>query len=80
MKHKVKRLEYDRQYKTMSVKEWREVFSDEKKFNLDGLDGFHKYWQAKHFQKRITKHNGGGSLMIREAFSSSGKLKLQFVN
>ena len=41
MKHKEKRLEYVRQYQTMSAKEWRKVvFSDENIFNLDGQDGF----------------------------------------
>ena len=50
MKHKQKRLEYTRQYQTMNAKVWRKVvFSDEKNFNLDGLDGFQKYWPAKKF-------------------------------
>ena len=41
MRHIEKRLEYSRQYQTMSAKEWlKVVFSNEKKFNLDGPDGF----------------------------------------
>ena len=83
MKHKEKRLEYARQYQTMSAKEWRKVvFSDEKKFNLDSPDGFQKYLHAKYFpeDKYSTKHSGGGSLMILGGgYLSSGKLKLQFV-
>ena len=60
IKHKEKRLEYARQYQTMSVKEWGKiVFSDEKKFNLDGPDGFQKYWYAKVFPEEnySTRHS-----------------------
>ena len=67
----------------MSDKEWQKVvFSDEKKFNLDCPDGFQKYWHTKNFSEEnySTRHRGGGSLMIWRAFSSSGKLKLQFIN
>ena len=84
MKHKGKRLEYARQYQTISAKEWRKVvFLDERKFNLDGPDGFQKYWQAQNFPEEnySTKYSGGGSVMIwGRGISFSGKLKLQFVS
>ena len=83
MKHNGKRLEYACQYQTMSAKEWRKVvFSNEKKFNLDDPNGFQMYWHAKNFPEEnySTSYSGGGSLMIWWAFSSSGKLKLQFVS
>ena len=44
MKYKEKRLKYAPQYQIMSAKEWQKVvFSDEKKFNFNCLDGFQKY-------------------------------------
>ena len=56
MKHQRKRREYASQYKTMSAKEWRKVvFSDEKKFNLDGPNSFQKYWHTNFFLKGITQ-------------------------
>ena len=67
MKHKEKRLEYARQYQTMSIKEWRKVvLLDEKKLNLDGPDGFQKYWHTRKFPEEnySTRHSGGVSLRI----------------
>ena len=76
MKHKEKRVKYPRQYQTMSAKEWRKVdFSDEKKFNLDGSDGFSEVLSRKIFSKRelITQQgiieedlfwSGGGGVLI----------------
>ena len=68
----------------MSAKEWRKVLClDEKKFNLDGPNGFQKYWHAKNFPEEnySTRHSGGGTLMIWSGgFSSPGILKLQYVS
>ena len=67
MKHKEKPLKYARQYQTISAKEWRKVvFSDEKKYYLEGPNRFQKYWHAKCFPEDnyTTMHSVGGSLMI----------------
>lgn len=57
------------------------MFSDEKKFNLDGPDSYSCYWHD--LQKnnvRMSKRNfGGGSVMVWAAFSSAGKAQLCFV-
>lgn len=58
------------------------IFSDEKKFNLDGPDGFNGYWRDLRKEPRFfSKRNfGGGSVMVWGAFSTTGKLKIQFVS
>lgn len=60
---------------------WRKiVFTDEKKFNLDGPDGLRKYWHdlrqdAAYFSKRV---QGGGSVMVWAGFSARGKTDIVF--
>ena len=66
MKHKEKRLEYIRQYQTMSAKEKQKVvLSDEKKFYLEGSDGFQNYWDANNFsvENYSRRHSRRGSFM-----------------
>jgi len=79
--HLIKRRAFGRKYQTFNS-EWRSViFSDEKKFNLDGPDGFKFYWHKlgdayKCYSKRSF---GGKSLMVWAGFAYGGKLDLQFI-
>lgn len=76
--HKAARLAFATKYKA-EKKFWLSVlFTDEKKFNLDGPDGFRFYWrdlraQPKLMSKRV---NGGGSVMIWAGVSWHGKTSL----
>jgi transposase len=56
--------------------EWhRVIFSDEKKFNLDGPDGWRYYWHDIRKEELIfsKRQHGGGSVMIWLAFSYDRK-------
>ena len=58
MNPKENRLEYARQYQSMSAKERRKVvFPDEKKFNLDGPMAFRSTCTQKIFRKRIIQQS-----------------------
>jgi transposase len=80
--HQEHRLQWAREKVTWSH-EWEDVvFSDEKKFNLDGPDGFQYYWhdlrtEEQYFSKR---QSGGASVMVWGAFSSKGKSSLAILN
>uniref|UniRef100_A0A8R1ICI9 Tc1-like transposase DDE domain-containing protein n=1 Tax=Caenorhabditis japonica TaxID=281687 RepID=A0A8R1ICI9_CAEJA len=78
--HKVRRLEFAR---SNMATNWNEIiFSDEKKFNLDGPDGYKSYWHDLRKDKLFfSKRNfGGGSVMVWGAFSVAGLLDLAFVS
>ena len=57
------------------------IGSDEKKFNLDGPDGYSYYWadsrkEPLYFRKR---QEGGGSVMIWGAIGYYGRTNLVFL-
>lgn len=81
-RHKSARLEFAERHKFWE-NEWRSViFSDEKKFNLDGPDGCHKYWRdtRRELETRHARNFQGGSVMIWAAFGYLGKSPICFVS
>ena len=73
--HKVERLQFAKNHMTWD-EEWKNViFSDEKKFNLDGPDGFKYYWHDLRKEKSValSRNFGGGTLMIWAAFNYNSK-------
>lgn len=79
--HREKRLDFAKKYMSWTS-EWQKViFSDEKKFNLDGPDCYSCYWHdlRKHDVVRSKRNFGGGSVMVWGAFSQHGKLPICFI-
>lgn len=76
--HTEARLTWARNYMSWTTEWSNVVFSDEKKFNLDGPDGFQYYWHDLRKEPQfLTKRNfGGGSLMPWAGFSMHGKTHL----
>lgn len=80
--HSERRVQWARAHATDTPELWRKtIWSDEKKFNLDGPDGFAYYWhdlrkEERYFSKR---QGGGGSVMVWGAFSGSGCSTLAFI-
>ncbi|POM63542.1 transposable element Tc3 Transposase [Phytophthora palmivora] len=78
-KHKEARLMWAREKVTWDAEKWSKVvFSDKKKFNLDGRDGFQYYWHDLRHEPQIysRRQNGGGSVMVWGAFCAQGKSEL----
>ena len=73
--HREARLNWASKYVDLGENWNRVIFSDEKKFNLDGPDGIRRFWcepgmPRKSFYRR---HSAAGSVMVWGAFSSFGK-------
>ncbi|VDO64245.1 unnamed protein product [Heligmosomoides polygyrus] len=58
------------------------IFSDEKRFNLDGPDGNRFYWHYLRKEKEYfpRRNFGGGTVMVWAAFHAEGKLPLAFTS
>lgn len=80
--HKKRRLKWAEE-KVCYNEEWKRIiWSDEKRFCLDGPDGFSFYWHDLRKEKCIfsKRHSGGGSVMIWGCFNYYGKSSLAFVS
>lgn len=76
------RVEWAKAHVSWTLTPWAKViFSDEKKFNLDGPDGWAYYWHDVRKEEQIfsKRQNGGGSLMIWGAFCFHKTSKLALV-
>ncbi|KAG4042674.1 hypothetical protein PC123_g21839 [Phytophthora cactorum] len=76
--HKMDRLNWAKNMIIQPDKWPQIVFSDEKKFNLDGPDGLRHYWRdvRRPARQTVRRQNGGCSVMVWGSFSSAGKSKL----
>lgn len=78
-KHKHIRLDWCKDKIYWTIDDWKKVvFTDEKKFNLDGPDGLQYYWHDLQKQPEIDSKRvqGGRSVMVWGAISFNGKLDL----
>lgn len=80
--HKQNRMKFARKYMWWKEKWKTVIFSDEKKFNLDGPDGFKYYWHdlRKDPEKCMSRNFGGGTVMIWAAFCYTGKTPMCFIS
>jgi transposase len=81
-RHIKQRLTWSEKVQTWTH-EWDHIiFSDEKKWNLDGPDGISYYWHdIRHEQRYLSRRVGkGGSVMVWGAFTSTSKSTLAFIS
>ncbi|KAG2775180.1 hypothetical protein Pcac1_g14340 [Phytophthora cactorum] len=76
--HKMDRLNWAKNMIIQPDKWLQIVFSDEKKFNLDGSNGLRHYWRdvRRPARQTVCRQNGGGSVMVWGSFSPAGKSNL----
>lgn len=79
--HKLRRLEFAKKYVDFGQSWSKVIFSDEKKFNLDGPDCVQFYWHdlRKEKEVRMSRNFGGGSLMVWGGFSFAGTLPIAWI-
>lgn len=81
--HVSARLNWARERHAWTPAQWgRVVFSDEKKWNLDGPDGYACYWHDLRNEEHLLsrRQKGGGGVMIWAAFSEHGYSEIAFLS
>ncbi|RWS03517.1 hypothetical protein B4U79_08769 [Dinothrombium tinctorium] len=78
--HREARLQFAIGQQTLTT-EWHQIiFSDEKKFNLNGPDGFSYYWHdIRDHRELFSRRFGGGSVMVWGAFGVAGRCPLEVI-
>lgn len=80
--HKRARLQFAERYRFWTH-EWEKIiFSDEKKFNLDGPDGKMMNWRDTRRERQTcyARNFGGGTVMVWAAFGVRGKSSICFIS
>lgn len=79
--HKEARLSFARIHMSWTDQWNNVVFSDEKKFNLDGPDGYSYYFHDLRKEEIILsrRHSGGGSVMVWGAISYYGIINISII-
>uniref|UniRef100_A0A158P4H4 Tc1-like transposase DDE domain-containing protein n=1 Tax=Tetranychus urticae TaxID=32264 RepID=A0A158P4H4_TETUR len=79
--HKQKRLEFAVEMISANRETWNDIiFTDEKKWNLDGPDGLKSFWYDIRKEKTIfSKRQGGGKgVMVWAGFANGGTTEIAF--
>ncbi len=78
-RHCEKRVEWAEKYARDPKHAWTNViFTEEKRFNIDGPDGLRSYWHDNRVEPRYFSRcqNGEGYVMVWGAFSYRGTIRL----
>lgn len=80
--HKHARLRFAKNHMSWSTQWDQVIFSDEKKFNLDGPDCCSYYWHGlkEEDDPKPSRNFGGGSVMVWSAFSARGRAPICFIS
>ncbi|GBN72599.1 Transposable element Tc3 transposase [Araneus ventricosus] len=81
-RHKIERLNFSHQVMTWDNQWIQIIFSDEKKWNLDGPNGWKNYWHDLRKEKEMfsKRQLGGGSVMSWGYFAYNGVGSITFVS
>lgn len=79
--HKERRVQFSETFLRERRDPAKIIWSDEKRFNLDGPDGFQYYFHdLRKDEKTLSKRvQGGGGVMIWAAFGYQGKTEIAFI-